>query len=45
MPELPEVETVRQGLNRLTLGTTIQGGEVLLGSYSRLSFISCGVFD
>ncbi|BAP17307.1 DNA-formamidopyrimidine glycosylase [cyanobacterium endosymbiont of Epithemia turgida] len=30
MPELPEVETVRQGLNRLTLGTTIQGGEVLL---------------
>jgi formamidopyrimidine-DNA glycosylase len=30
VPELPEVETVRQGLNRLTLGTTIQGGEVLL---------------
>ncbi|XTZ11719.1 MAG: DNA-formamidopyrimidine glycosylase [cyanobacterium endosymbiont of Rhopalodia inflata] len=30
MPELPEVETVRQGLNRLTLGTTIQGGEILL---------------
>lgn len=30
MPELPEVETVRKGLNRLTLGTTIQGGEVLL---------------
>ncbi|MGP0129069.1 MAG: DNA-formamidopyrimidine glycosylase [cyanobacterium endosymbiont of Rhopalodia musculus] len=30
MPELPEVETVCQDLNRLTLGTTIQGGEILL---------------
>ncbi|YAI81532.1 MAG: DNA-formamidopyrimidine glycosylase [cyanobacterium endosymbiont of Rhopalodia sterrenbergii] len=30
MPELPEVETVCRGLNRLTLETTIQGGEVLL---------------
>ena len=30
MPELPEVETVRQGLNQLTLGTKIKGGEVLL---------------
>ncbi|RMF23451.1 MAG: DNA-formamidopyrimidine glycosylase, partial [Cyanobacteria bacterium J083] len=30
MPELPEVETVRQGLNQLTLNQTIQGGEVLL---------------
>ena len=30
MPELPEVETVRRGLNELTLGTKIQGGEVLL---------------
>lgn len=30
MPELPEVETVRRGLNQLTLNQTIQGGEVLL---------------
>ncbi|BBA78998.1 formamidopyrimidine-DNA glycosylase [cyanobacterium endosymbiont of Rhopalodia gibberula] len=30
MPELPEVETVRKELNRLTLGITIRGGEVLL---------------
>ncbi|MBF2002752.1 MAG: DNA-formamidopyrimidine glycosylase [Synechococcales cyanobacterium M58_A2018_015] len=30
MPELPEVETVRQGLNQVTLKQTIQGGEVLL---------------
>ena len=30
MPELPEVETVRRGLNQLTLAQTIQGGEVLL---------------
>ena len=30
MPELPEVETVRQGLNQLTLGQEIQGGDVLL---------------
>lgn len=30
MPELPEVETVRRGLNQLTLGLTIKGGEVLL---------------
>ncbi|WP_458650194.1 DNA-formamidopyrimidine glycosylase [Sivoneniella epilithica] len=30
MPELPEVETVRRGLNRLTLNQKIQGGEVLL---------------
>ena len=30
MPELPEIETVRQELNQLTLGKTIQGGEVLL---------------
>ncbi|PSF36822.1 DNA-formamidopyrimidine glycosylase [Aphanothece hegewaldii CCALA 016] len=30
MPELPEVETVCRGLNQLTLGKTIQGGEVLL---------------
>lgn len=30
MPELPEVETVRQGLNQLTLGQTILGGDVLL---------------
>lgn len=29
MPELPEVETVCRGLNRLTLGQTIQGGQVL----------------
>ncbi|MBP0020688.1 MAG: DNA-formamidopyrimidine glycosylase [Cyanobacteria bacterium SBLK] len=30
MPELPEVETVRRGLNRLTLDREIRGGEVLL---------------
>ncbi|MGB0563896.1 MAG: DNA-formamidopyrimidine glycosylase [Spirulinaceae cyanobacterium] len=30
MPELPEVETVRQGLVQLTQNQTIQGGEVLL---------------
>lgn len=30
MPELPEVETVRRGLNQLTLAQTIRGGEVLL---------------
>lgn len=30
MPELPEVETVRQGLNQLTLNQEIGGGDVLL---------------
>lgn len=30
MPELPEVETVRQGLNQVTLNQTIRGGTVLL---------------
>ncbi|MDJ0800753.1 MAG: DNA-formamidopyrimidine glycosylase [Calothrix sp. MO_167.B12] len=30
MPELPEVETVRRGLNSLTLEQKITGGEVLL---------------
>ncbi len=30
MPELPEVETVRRGLNNLTIDQPIQGGEVLL---------------
>ena len=30
MPELPEVETVRRGLNKLTTNQTIKGGEVLL---------------
>jgi len=30
VPELPEVETVRRGLNRVTLNQTILGGEVLL---------------
>ncbi|WP_107671151.1 DNA-formamidopyrimidine glycosylase [Cyanothece sp. BG0011] len=30
MPELPEVETVCRGLNQLTFGQTIWGGEVLL---------------
>jgi len=30
LPELPEVETVRRGLNNLTLNQKIQGGEVLL---------------
>ncbi len=31
MPELPEVETVRLGLNQVTCGPKIVGGEVLLG--------------
>ncbi len=30
MPELPEVETVRRGLNKLTIKQTVEGGEVLL---------------
>ena len=30
MPELPEVETVRRGLDQVTLGLTIVGGDVLL---------------
>jgi formamidopyrimidine-DNA glycosylase len=30
MPELPEVETVRRGLNQLTLSSEITGGDVLL---------------
>jgi formamidopyrimidine-DNA glycosylase len=30
LPELPEVETVRRGLNNLTLKQKIQGGEILL---------------
>jgi formamidopyrimidine-DNA glycosylase len=30
MPELPEVETVRRGLNQLTLSQKITGGDVLL---------------
>ncbi|NJR39036.1 MAG: DNA-formamidopyrimidine glycosylase [Leptolyngbyaceae cyanobacterium CSU_1_4] len=30
MPELPEVETVRRGLNQMTLSQAIGGGEVLL---------------
>ena len=30
MPELPEVETVRQGLNQVTLSQEILGGDVLL---------------
>ncbi|MGJ3249184.1 MAG: DNA-formamidopyrimidine glycosylase [Elainellaceae cyanobacterium] len=30
MPELPEVETVRHGLNRVTLSQPIEGGDVLL---------------
>jgi formamidopyrimidine-DNA glycosylase len=30
VPELPEVETVCRGLNRVTLHRTIQGGELLL---------------
>jgi formamidopyrimidine-DNA glycosylase len=30
VPELPEVETVRRGLNQVTLGQEIQGGDVLL---------------
>jgi formamidopyrimidine-DNA glycosylase len=30
MPELPEVETVRRGLNKMTLNQPIQGGAVLL---------------
>ena len=30
MPELPEVETVRRGLNQMTLGRPILGGDVYL---------------
>ncbi|MDX2244445.1 MAG: DNA-formamidopyrimidine glycosylase family protein [Leptolyngbyaceae cyanobacterium bins.302] len=30
MPELPEVETVKRGLNQVTLHQTITGGDVLL---------------
>jgi formamidopyrimidine-DNA glycosylase len=30
MPELPEVETIRIGLNQTTIGRQIEGGEVLL---------------
>lgn len=30
MPELPEVETVRRGLNQMTLNQVMEGGEVLL---------------
>ena len=30
MPELPEVETVRRGLNQVTLSQEITGGDVLL---------------
>lgn len=30
MPELPEVETVRRGLEQVTLGQTMLGGDVLL---------------
>ncbi len=30
MPELPEVETVRRGLNKLTVKQPIEGGEILL---------------
>ncbi|HEY9653691.1 MAG TPA: DNA-formamidopyrimidine glycosylase family protein, partial [Coleofasciculaceae cyanobacterium] len=30
MPELPEVETVRLGLNQVTLDQEIRGGDVLL---------------
>ena len=30
MPELPEVETVRRGLSRVTLNQPIRGGQVLL---------------
>ncbi len=30
MPELPEVETVRRGLNQVTLSKEITGGDVLL---------------
>ena len=30
MPELPEVETVKRGLNQMTLHQKIQGGDVLL---------------
>lgn len=32
MPELPEVETVRRGLNQVTPGQTIMGGDVLRAS-------------
>lgn len=45
MPELPEVETVRLGLNQLTLHQTIKGGDVLLDRtiaypFSALEFLT-----
>jgi formamidopyrimidine-DNA glycosylase len=44
VPELPEVETVRLGLNQVTLGQPIQGGDVLLdrtiASPSSLDFLA-----
>ena len=30
MPELPEVETVRRGLNRVSLNQPVRGGEIRL---------------
>lgn len=44
MPELPEVETVRLGLNQVTLNQPIQGGDVLLertiATPSAISFLA-----
>ncbi|WP_317134665.1 DNA-formamidopyrimidine glycosylase family protein [Leptolyngbya sp. 7M] len=40
MPELPEVETVRQGLNQVTLQQMIQGGDVLLDRTDAYPFSS-----
>jgi len=41
MPELPEVETVRRGLNQVTQGKKIIGGEVLL--QRTLAYPNCEV--
>ncbi len=49
MPELPEVETVKRGLNQVTLNQQIQGGDVLLSRtiahpFSAVEFLA-GVKD
>jgi formamidopyrimidine-DNA glycosylase len=43
MPELPEVETVRRGLNQLTLNQNMTGGDVLLPRTIAYPF-SCAEF-
>ncbi|WP_138497776.1 DNA-formamidopyrimidine glycosylase [Nostoc sp. PA-18-2419] len=45
MPELPEVETVRRGLNQLTLNQKITGGDVLLDRTIAYPFSVDGFVD